>query len=88
MFQAPGPRKVVVEKTPKQAFAGALFIPEQARVLPMDGTVRAVGSKVSKDITVGSTVLVEWRHGGTQQFEHEGKEYWLLNEPQVVAIIG
>ena len=53
----------------------------------MDGRVVAVGSKI-QDISVGNIVLVEWRNGGTEQFSHDGKDYWLLNERQILAVIG
>lgn len=83
----PGPNKVIVEKTPEQAFAGNLFIPPQARVKPMDGRVVAVGSKI-QDLQPGNIVLVEWRNGGTEQFSHGDKDYWLLNERQILAVVG
>lgn len=86
-MHSPKPTKVIVEKTPTQEFVGKLFIPDLNRVKPMDGKVIAVGANV-KDLRVGDHVLVEWRHGGTEQFSRNGKDYWLLNERQVLAIVG
>jgi chaperonin GroES len=86
-FKSPSPTKVIVEKTPEQTHAGALFIPTSARVKPMDGMVVAVGSRVH-NLAVGDVVLVEWRSGGTHQFSHDGKDYWLLNERQILAVVG
>jgi chaperonin GroES len=84
---APRPTKVIVEKTPEQTHAGGLYIPPNARVKPMDGRVIAIGSGVH-DVKVGDVVLVGWRNGGTEQFSHDGKDYWLLNERQILAVVG
>jgi co-chaperonin GroES (HSP10) len=83
-MQPPSPTKVIVEQTPAQA--GALFIPEAARVKPMDGIVHSVGSGV-RELRAGDHVLVNWQNGGTGDFHHGGKDYWLLNENQVLARI-
>lgn len=85
-MQAPSPTKLIVEQATPPEFAGGLFIPPQARMRPMDGTVRAVGSAV-REIREGDKVIVQWQHGGTQTFEHDDHNYWLLNERQVLARI-
>ena len=66
--------------------AGTLHIPFQHNYRPSDGTVRAVGSKVT-EVKSGDRVIVAWQHGGTQTFQHDGRDYWLLNERQVLARI-
>ena len=80
------PKKVLVEQSPPQTHSGNLFIPQSAQVRPMDGTVVAIGSGI-RDLEVNYKVLVGWQHGGTETFTMDGKDYWLLNEWQVLAIL-
>lgn len=86
MLKAAHPAKVIVEQSVPPERSELLFIPEAARIKPMDGVVRAVGSKVTR-LHEGDRVLVSWQHGGTEQFTHEGKDYWLLHEHQIIAVL-
>jgi co-chaperonin GroES (HSP10) len=86
-MQAPGPTKVIVEQSPMQTHVGGLEIPECARVKPMDGIVRAVGSEVLEP-KLNDKVLVQWQHGNTETFSYGGKMYWKLDQKQVLAVIG
>lgn len=78
-----------VEKT-----ASGIFLPDSAKKKPQEGTVIATGNgrvldngeRNSLSVKVGDKVLFS-KYGGNE-VSLEGKEYTILDEDQIYAIIG
>ena len=85
--------KVLVEILEEEAQkVGSLYVPDTAKEKPQQGKIVAVGegAKDGKDIIpmsvkVGDTVLFG-KYAGTD-VKHEGNEYLLLSENDILAII-
>ncbi len=68
--------------------ASGLYIPDTAQEKPQRGTVVSVGKgKPDEPMTVkvGDTVLFN-KYAGTE-LKHEGKEYLVVRETEILAII-
>jgi chaperonin GroES len=77
------------EELPKQ---GSLYIPETAKEKPQEGKVVAVGNGryedgklVPLDVKVGDSVLYG-KYAGSE-IKHDGKEYLIVRESDILAII-
>jgi chaperonin GroES len=81
--------RVLVEPAPaEEKTAGGIIIPDTAKEKPMRGKVIAVGNgKKDEPVTVkaGDTVLYS-KYGGTE-IQIEGKEYLIMRESDIYAII-
>ncbi|MGZ3866306.1 MAG: co-chaperone GroES [Bacteroidia bacterium] len=81
--------RVLVEPAPaEEKTAGGIIIPDTAKEKPVRGKVVAVGSgKKDEPITVkaGDTVLYG-KYAGTE-IQIEGKEYLIMRESDIYAII-
>ena len=81
--------RVLVEPSPAETkTASGLIIPDNAKEKPQKGTVVAVGNgKVDEPLTVkvGDTVLYG-KYGGTD-LKLEGKDYLMMREADILAII-
>jgi chaperonin GroES len=82
--------EVLEEDMQKQ---GSLFIPDTAKEKPQQGKVVAVGKGryedgkwIPLDVKAGDIVLYG-KYSGTE-VKHEGKEYLIVRENDVLAIIG
>lgn len=81
-------RVVIKAAAAETKSAGGIIIPDTAKEKPQRGTVVAVGAgKKDEPLTVkaGDTVLYG-KYAG-QEFEYEGKEYLIMRESDIVAII-
>ncbi|MCS6789909.1 MAG: co-chaperone GroES [Bacteroidia bacterium] len=82
--------RVVVEPAPaEEKTAGGIIIPDTAREKPQKGTVVAVGTgKKDEPLTVkvGDKVLYG-KYAGTE-LTIDGKEYLIMRESDIYAIIG
>ena len=87
--------KVVVERMDAETkSAGGILIPDTAKEKPMRGTVIAVGpGRVLEngevkplDVKKGDQVLFGG-YAGTE-IKHDGKEYLILSENEILAILG
>ena len=81
--------RVVIEAMPAETTtASGLIIPDTAKEKPQKGTVVAVGNG-KKDYTmtvkVGDTVLYG-KYAGTE-LKYEGKDYLIMKEEEIYAII-
>lgn len=72
---------------------GSIYIPDTAKEKPQQGKVVAVGSGkyedgklIPLDVKVGDMVLYG-KYSGTE-VKHEGKEYLIVRESDILAIIG
>ena len=81
--------RVLVEPAPaEEKTAGGIIIPDTAKEKPVRGKVIAVGTgKKDEPITVkaGDTVLYG-KYAGTE-IQIEGKEYLIMRESDIYAII-
>jgi chaperonin GroES len=81
--------RVLVEPVPAETkTASGLIIPDNAKEKPQKGTVVAVGNgKVDEPLTVkvGDTVIYG-KYGGTD-LKLEGKDYLMMREADILAII-
>jgi chaperonin GroES len=87
--------KVVVEVLgAEEMTASGIFLPDSAKKKPQEGTVIATGNGRVLDngernqlsVKVGDKVLFS-KYGGNE-VSLEGKEYTILDEDQIYAIIG
>ncbi|MDZ7847846.1 MAG: co-chaperone GroES [Owenweeksia sp.] len=69
--------------------ASGIIIPDTAQEKPQEGTVVAVGKgKKDEPMTVknGDKVLYG-KYGGTE-IKHEGKDYLIMREADIFAVVG
>ncbi|HEY9569422.1 MAG TPA: co-chaperone GroES [Metalysinibacillus sp.] len=93
MLKPLGDRLVIEVIEVEEKTASGLLLPETAKDKPQEGTVVAVGNgmflpsgeRVTLDVTVGDRILFE-TYSGTQ-VKYEGKEYLILREADVLAIV-
>ena len=71
---------------------GSLYIPDTAKEKPQEGKVKAVGKGryedgklVPLDVKVGDKVLYG-KYSGTE-IKHDGKEYLIVRESDILAIV-
>lgn len=72
---------------------GSLYIPDTAKEKPLQGSVEAVGpgrtedgKTIAPEVKVGDRVLYG-KYSGTE-IKHEGKDYLIVKESDVLAIMG
>ncbi len=82
--------RVLVEPSAAETkTASGIIIPDTAQEKPQQGKVVAVGNgKKDEPMTVkaGDTVLYG-KYGGTE-IKHDGKEYLIMRESDIFAVIG
>jgi chaperonin GroES len=82
--------RVLVEASAAETkTASGLIIPDTAQEKPQEGTVIAAGNgKPDEPMTVkvGDRVLYG-KYGGTE-IKHEGKDYLIMRESDIYAIVG
>ena len=85
--------RVVVEPIKNELSAGGIALPETAKDEPQRGIVIAVGpgqrneigQRLKMDVVLGDEILFA-RYGGSS-LKHEGKDYLILQEDEILAII-
>ncbi len=81
--------RVVIEPAPaEEKTAGGIIIPDTAKEKPLKGTVVAVGNGKKDEpmtVKVGDQVLYS-KYSGTE-ITIEGKEYLIVRESDILAII-
>ncbi|MBT8194808.1 MAG: co-chaperone GroES [Acidimicrobiia bacterium] len=81
-------RVIIQVSTPDEKTSSGIIIPDTAKEKPQEGKVIAVGNgKKDEPITVkvGDSVLYG-KYAGTE-ITHEGKEYLILRESDIFAIV-
>ncbi len=82
--------RVLVEPSAAETkTASGIIIPDTAKEKPQEGTVVAAGNgKKDEPLTVkvGDRVLYG-KYGGTE-IKHEGKDYLIMRESDIYAIVG
>ncbi|VGO15583.1 10 kDa chaperonin [Pontiella desulfatans] len=89
-----GERVLVEPVKEEEAVKGGIIIPDSAKEKPQEGKVIAVGTgKIDKDgkkvpfnVKVGDIVLMP-KYGGTE-VKVDGKEYQIMREDDILAVIG
>jgi len=74
--------------------AGGIIIPDTAKEKPQEGKIAAVGpgrvdddgKLIKMNVKVGDKVLYS-KYGGTE-LKYDGKEYLIMSESDILAIIG
>lgn len=88
--------KVVVKPKPvEEVSRGGIIIPETAKDAPVEGTVVAVGEGIlNRDgqvmplvVSVGDTVLYKKNSQMTTEIEHQGENYLIMTEFDILAVI-
>lgn len=81
-------RVVIKAAAAETKSAGGIIIPDTAKEKPQRGTVVAVGAgKKDEPLTVKTGDSVLYGKYAGQEFEFEGKEYLIMRESDIVAII-
>jgi chaperonin GroES len=88
-----GDRLVIEPLEQQEQTASGIFLPETAKEKPQEGKVIAAGpgarkengERIAMDVSVGDTVLYA-RYSGTN-VKLQGKEYLILKEADVLAIV-
>lgn len=83
--------RVIVEPAPAETrTASGIYIPETAQEKPSKGTVVSVSEEDSDEkkpsVKVGDVVLYG-KYGGTE-FPYEGKDYLIMRETDIYAVVG
>jgi chaperonin GroES len=89
-----GERVLVEPVKEEESVKGGIIIPDSAKEKPQEGKVIAVGTgkidkegkKVAFNVKVGDLVLMP-KYGGTE-VKVNGKEYQIMREEDILAIIG
>jgi chaperonin GroES len=86
--------RVVIEPTPKEEVTkSGIVLPDTAKEKPQEGMIVAIGQgrrdekgeRIAMDVKVGDKVLYA-KYAGTE-FKQDGKEYLILSEKDILAII-
>jgi chaperonin GroES len=85
--------RVVIEQTEQEEDkVGSLYVPDTAKEKPQQGKVIAVGpgrqdgkDLIPMSVKVGNKVLFS-KYGGTE-IKHGGKDYLIVSENDILAII-
>jgi chaperonin GroES len=89
-----GDKIVVAPSDAEEKSAGGIYLPDNAKSKPQEGTVIAVGGgrildsgeRNTLSVKVGDVVIYS-KYGGTE-FKLNGKEVMILDEDQIYAIKG
>lgn len=89
-----GDRVLVQAIEEQEAMQDGIYIPDSAKEKPQEAKVVALGTgktdddgnKVPFEVAVGDTVLMS-KYGGTE-VKLEGVEYKILNQSDILAVVG
>lgn len=88
-----GDRVVVRPLEDKEDKVGSIYIPDTAKEKPQEGQVEAIGpgrteegKHIAPEVKVGDKVLYG-KYSGTE-IKKDGKEYLIIRESDILAIIG
>ena len=81
-----GDRIVVQREVSQEKTSGGIFLPDSAKDRPTRGRVLENGSRATLQVKVGDHVLFTSYAG--ENIEIDNEEYLLMNESEVLAILG
>ncbi|MBB6673982.1 co-chaperone GroES [Cohnella nanjingensis] len=94
MIKPLGDRVLVEASAKEETTLSGIVLPDTAKEKPQEGTIVAVGSgtvnkdgaRVALEVSVGDRVLFS-KYAGTE-IKYEGKEYLIMKESDIHAIVG
>ncbi|WP_408009087.1 co-chaperone GroES [Pseudalkalibacillus sp. A8] len=94
MLKPLGDRIIVELVEGEETTASGIVLPDSAKEKPQEGKIVAVGTgrvtdngeKVALEVTEGDSVIYS-KYAGTE-VKYQGKEYLILRESDVLAIVG
>ncbi|MGN8647983.1 co-chaperone GroES [Gracilibacillus sp. HCP3S3_G5_1] len=94
MLKPLGDRVIIELVEQEEKTASGIVLPDSAKEKPQEGKVVAVGSgrvtdngeKVALEVEEGSTIIFS-KFAGTE-VKYEGKEYLILRESDILAVVG
>ncbi|MFC7687588.1 co-chaperone GroES [Ureibacillus sp. GCM10028918] len=94
MLRPLGDRIIIELVEVEEITASGLVLPDSAKEKPQEGNVVAVGTgrvldngtRVELDVNTGDRIIFS-KYSGTE-VKYEGKEYLILRESDVLAVIG
>jgi chaperonin GroES len=94
MIKPLGERVLVEPAAREEKTASGIVLPDSAKEKPQEGNIVAVGSgtlnedgdRVALEVKVGDRVLFS-KYGGTE-IKYDGKEYLIMKESDILAVIG
>lgn len=94
MLKPLGDRVIIERVEEEEKTASGIIVPESAKEKPQQGRVVAVGkgrvadngSVIALDVKENDKVVFQ-KYAGTE-LKHEGKDYLILREDDILAIIG
>ncbi|GAE36593.1 co-chaperone GroES [Halalkalibacter akibai] len=94
MLKPLGDRVVIELVESEEKTASGIVLPDSAKEKPQEGKVVAVGSgrvtengeRVALEVSEGNTIIFS-KYAGTE-VKFEGKEYLILRESDILAVIG
>ncbi len=94
MLKPLGDRVIIELVEEEQKTASGIVLPDSAKEKPQQGRVVSVGtgrvadngSKITPEVEVGNIVIFA-KFAGTE-LKHEGNEYLILREDDILAVIG
>ncbi|KAB8125702.1 co-chaperone GroES [Gracilibacillus oryzae] len=94
MLKPLGDRVIIEVVEQEEKTASGIVLPDSAKEKPQEGRVVAVGSgrvadngeKIALEVNEGETVIYS-KFAGTE-VKYEGKEYLILRESDILAIVG
>lgn len=88
-----GDRVLIQALEEQEDKVGSIYIPDSAKEKPMEGSVEAVGpgrtedgKLIAPEVKVGDKVLYG-KYSGTE-IKRDGKEYLIIKESDILAILG
>ena len=94
MLKPLGDRIIIELVESEEKTASGIVLPDSAKEKPQEGKVVAVGTgrvlengdRVALEVTVGDRIIFS-KYAGTE-VKYDGKEYLILRESDILAIIG
>ena len=94
MIKPLGDRVLVEASAKEEKTLSGIVLPDSAKEKPQEGTIVAVGAgalnkdgvRVALEVKVGDRVLFS-KYAGTE-IKYEGKEYLIMKESDIHAIVG
>jgi len=74
---------IVKQITPERTTAGGLILTQNFDTTY--GEVISIGSDVSKEVSVGDRIVLNWSQ--TVQVKHENDTFYVLNQDAVLAVV-
>ncbi|GKU85263.1 co-chaperone GroES [Niallia sp. NCCP-28] len=94
MLKPLGDRLIIELVETEEKTASGIVLPDSAKEKPQEGKVVAVGSgrvldngeRIALEVSVDDRIIFS-KYSGTE-VKHEGKEYLILRESDILAIVG